>query len=73
MSMSSLPENVQNAFKEVFAQLPQRVLWKYEGEMKDKPENVMTMNWFPQRDVLCKTLKHSLYSRCITRNYNKRI
>ncbi|XP_025419519.1 UDP-glucuronosyltransferase 2A3-like, partial [Sipha flava] len=50
--MSSLPEHVQNAFKEVLAQVPQRVLWKYEGEMKDKPDNVMTNNWFPQRDVL---------------------
>uniref|UniRef100_A0A2S2N847 UDP-glucuronosyltransferase n=1 Tax=Schizaphis graminum TaxID=13262 RepID=A0A2S2N847_SCHGA len=50
--MSSLPEHIQDTFKNVFRQIPQRVLWKFEGEMKDKPDNVMTGNWFPQRDVL---------------------
>jgi len=50
--MSTLPDRVQNAFKEALAQVPLRVLWKYEGEMKDKPTNVMTSKWFPQRDIL---------------------
>lgn len=54
--MSTLPEHIQNTFKNVFRKIPQRVLWKYEGEMEDKPTNVMTDNWFPQRDVLCKYL-----------------
>ncbi|XP_029343538.1 UDP-glucuronosyltransferase 2B37 isoform X1 [Acyrthosiphon pisum] len=52
VSMSSLPENVQSAFREALAGLPQKVLWKYDGEMKDKPKNVMTRKWFPQRDIL---------------------
>ncbi|CAH1737610.1 unnamed protein product [Aphis gossypii] len=52
ISMSTLPNHIQNAFKETFAQISQRILWKYEGEMKDKPINVMTSNWFPQRDIL---------------------
>ncbi|XP_026811755.1 UDP-glucuronosyltransferase 2B2-like isoform X2 [Rhopalosiphum maidis] len=52
VSMSSLPENVQNAFRKALAQVPQKVLWKYEGEMEDKPKNVMTREWFPQRDIL---------------------
>ncbi|XP_001947235.2 UDP-glucuronosyltransferase 2B17 [Acyrthosiphon pisum] len=52
VSMSTLPDHIQNAFKEALAQVPQRVLWKYEGEMKDKPINVMTSKWFPQRDIL---------------------
>lgn len=54
--MSSLPDHIQDTFKNVFRQIPQRVLWKFEGEMKDKPNNVMTGTWFPQRDVLCKYL-----------------
>lgn len=54
VSITSLPENIQKAFKEAFAQVPQKVLWKYEGEMKDKPKNVMTRKWFPQRDILRK-------------------
>lgn len=52
--MSTLPDRVLKAFKEALAQVPLRVLWKYEGEMKDKPINVMTSKWFPQRDILSK-------------------
>lgn len=54
VSMSSFPETVQKAFVEALGRVPQRVLWKYEGEMKDKPKNVMTRKWFPQRDILSK-------------------
>ncbi|XP_050538589.1 uncharacterized protein LOC126904008 [Daktulosphaira vitifoliae] len=52
VSMSTLPDYIQNAFKEALSQIPQRVLWKYEREMKNKPANVMTKKWFPQRDIL---------------------
>ncbi|XP_008185006.1 UDP-glucuronosyltransferase 2B20 isoform X1 [Acyrthosiphon pisum] len=52
VSMESLPENVQNTLRETLARLPQKVLWKYEGEMVGKPKNVMTRKWFPQRDIL---------------------
>jgi len=51
--MSSLPESIQSAFREALAKVPQKVLWKYDGEMKEKPENVMTRKWFPQREILC--------------------
>ncbi|XP_016660305.1 UDP-glucuronosyltransferase 2B20 [Acyrthosiphon pisum] len=50
--MTSLPENILRALKEAIARVPQKVLWKYEGEMVDKPKNVMTRKWFPQRDIL---------------------
>lgn len=52
--MSSLPKHIENAFKEALTQVQQNILWKYEGEMKDKPKNMMTKKWFPQRDILCK-------------------
>ncbi|XP_016656348.1 UDP-glucuronosyltransferase 2B13 isoform X2 [Acyrthosiphon pisum] len=52
VSMASLPENVLRSLREALAQVPQKVLWKYEGEMEDKPKNVMTRKWFPQRDIL---------------------
>lgn len=39
-------------FKDVFAKLPIGVLWKYEEEMADKPDNVYTSDWIPQRDIL---------------------
>ncbi|CAI6347452.1 unnamed protein product [Macrosiphum euphorbiae] len=52
IKVSSLPGHIEQSFKEAFADIPQRVLWKYEGEMKDKPKNVMTRKWFPQREIL---------------------
>jgi len=59
--MSTLPEHIKNVFKEALAQVPQRILWKYEGEMKDMPKNVMTKKWFPQRDILCKIIRSKPY------------
>ncbi|XP_022175638.1 UDP-glucuronosyltransferase 2B37-like [Myzus persicae] len=52
IAMSSVPYNILTALKEAFAELPQRILLKYEGEMEDKPKNVMTLKWIPQRDIL---------------------
>ncbi|XP_060851913.1 UDP-glucosyltransferase 2-like isoform X2 [Rhopalosiphum padi] len=52
VALSTMPDHIQNAFKDALAELPQRVLLKYEGEMKDKPKNVMTSKWLPQRDIL---------------------
>lgn len=53
IKMTTLPEHIKKTFIEVFRQIPQNVLWKYEGEIKNKPANVMTRKWFPQRDILC--------------------
>ncbi|XP_060870458.1 UDP-glucosyltransferase 2-like [Metopolophium dirhodum] len=52
VKMSTMPDYIQKSFKEALAQVPQRVLWKYEGEMEDIPPNVMIKKWFPQRDIL---------------------
>ncbi|XP_015369149.1 PREDICTED: UDP-glucuronosyltransferase-like [Diuraphis noxia] len=39
-------------FLNVFAKIPQRILWKWEGELPGKPPNVMIRKWMPQRDIL---------------------
>lgn len=52
VKMSSLPRHVQKAFVEALARIPERVLWKYEGDIEDKPTNVMTKQWLPQREIL---------------------
>ncbi|CAI6344506.1 unnamed protein product [Macrosiphum euphorbiae] len=39
-------------FLNVFDKLPQRILWKWEGELPGKPSNVMIREWMPQRDIL---------------------
>jgi len=56
--MSTLPKHIQRTFIEAFSQVPQRVMWKYDGEISGLPENIMTRKWFPQRDILRKLLKY---------------
>lgn len=57
IAISSLAEQVQEAIIEGLGRVPQRVLLKYEDEMTtDLPNNIMTRKWFPQRDILCKTI-----------------
>lgn len=53
VTLSTLSEHIQNTFRDALAEIPQRVLLKYEGEMKNKSANVMISKWFPQRDILC--------------------
>jgi len=55
-----MPDYIQKSFKEALAKVPQRVLWKYEGQMEDIPPNVMIKKWFPQRDILCTIFRPKL-------------
>ncbi|XP_025075501.1 UDP-glucuronosyltransferase 2B20-like [Pogonomyrmex barbatus] len=50
--MTSFPNNIQQIFRDVFANMPCKVLWKYEGELINKPDNVYIAKWFPQQSVL---------------------
>lgn len=49
---SSLSAEAVQAFKEAFAEIPLRVLWKFEDHMDNVPNNVLLTQWVPQRDVL---------------------
>lgn len=47
------PAETLKIFNEVFAELPYRILWKFEDpKLKEKPENVFISSWFPQGDIL---------------------
>lgn len=48
----ALPEQIRKTILKVFGELPQKVLWKWEGEMNDLPPNVRISKWVPQQDVL---------------------
>lgn len=48
----NLPSEKRNALIRVFKKLPHLVLWKWEGEMPDKPDNVVIRKWFPQDAIL---------------------
>lgn len=51
---SAIKESVRKAMLNVFSKLPQRILWKWKGEMSDAPPNVKLSKWFPQGDILGK-------------------
>ncbi|MPC53573.1 UDP-glucuronosyltransferase 2B14 [Portunus trituberculatus] len=48
----SMPSEYRQIFLEAFRRLPQRILWKYEGELEDVPDNVRITSWLPQQDIL---------------------
>ncbi|XP_045595169.1 UDP-glycosyltransferase UGT5 isoform X2 [Procambarus clarkii] len=52
MQGTTMPVKYRDLFIEAFRRLPQRVLWKHEGELEDLPDNVMTSKWLPQQDIL---------------------
>lgn len=53
----TFPEEKRNAFLYAFSKIPQRVLWKWEGDvLPGKSDNIMISKWMPQRDILGKIL-----------------
>ncbi|KAL1265899.1 hypothetical protein QQF64_003926 [Cirrhinus molitorella] len=51
--VSSMPKEKATIFFKAFGMIPQRVLWRYTGEIPDNvPENVKLMKWLPQNDLL---------------------
>ena len=47
-------------FVEAFSRLPQRILWKYEGELQGASDNIRVSSWLPQQDILGKSATTSL-------------
>jgi glucuronosyltransferase len=55
LQAKTLPDDKRDAFLQAFSELPQRVLWKWEGDtLPGKPKNVWTEKWCPQNDILSK-------------------
>jgi len=53
----NIPERVRNLLMQVFAELPYKVLWKFEKEeLPGKPDNVVIRKWLPQQDILGSSL-----------------
>lgn len=47
-----MPAEILSVFREVFAKLPQRVIWKSEADIELVSENILLCKWLPQRDIL---------------------
>jgi hypothetical protein len=49
----TIPSEKRDAFIQAFSELPQKVLWKWEGDtLPGQPTNIKIVRWTPQMDVL---------------------
>lgn len=71
---ANMPEHLRHLLVQTFAQLPYRVLWKWEAGnngMHDLPPNVKLSRWLPQQDILGNCIKgdqnhlHSILIICV--------
>ncbi|XP_067265130.1 UDP-glucuronosyltransferase 2C1-like [Chanodichthys erythropterus] len=50
---SQLPDDVAEAIAEAFAELPQKIIWRYKGKIPSAlGNNTLIMDWIPQNDLL---------------------
>ncbi|XP_071524054.1 UDP-glycosyltransferase UGT5-like [Panulirus ornatus] len=49
---SSMPTHYRDLFLSAFSQLEQRVIWEFEVELEEVPDNVLIDKWLPQQDIL---------------------
>ncbi|KAL0810832.1 hypothetical protein ABMA28_010142 [Loxostege sticticalis] len=47
-----MDKELVNAFLTAFKALPYDILWKFDTDLENVPENVKIQKWFPQRDLL---------------------
>lgn len=53
LNISNLPASTLNSIMEVFSNMQQRVLLKFEDtDLQNTPSNVLVSNWLPQSDIL---------------------
>ncbi|XP_065224781.1 UDP-glucosyltransferase 2-like isoform X2 [Planococcus citri] len=64
LKAATLPAETINAFREAFAEIPQRVIWKYESQLENVSSNVMLLDWLPQRDILEHKNVKAFISQC---------
>lgn len=48
----SLPATTIKMFLNVFSKIPQTVIFKYEEDLPEAPDNVVVRKWIPQRDII---------------------
>ncbi|XP_050298922.1 UDP-glycosyltransferase UGT5-like [Anthonomus grandis grandis] len=52
LKSKDLPEATKNGILKIFGKLKQRVIWKFEEDLPNKPANVLIQKWCPQADIL---------------------
>ncbi|XP_076063030.1 UDP-glucosyltransferase 2-like isoform X2 [Oratosquilla oratoria] len=49
---NSMPVKYRDLFVQAFAQMKQRIIWKFEEELEGLSDNVLIRKWLPQQDLL---------------------
>ncbi|CAG9854065.1 unnamed protein product [Phyllotreta striolata] len=52
LKSSNFKPETRRALLNAFSKIKQKVLWKFETDLPEKPDNVMIMDWLPQNDVM---------------------
>nr|AVT42221.1 UDP-glucuronosyltransferase 321E1 [Lissorhoptrus oryzophilus] len=61
----NIPKRIRDLLMQVFAEVPYKVLWKFEGEeLPGKPRNVIIRKWLPQQDILAHPNVKVFISQC---------
>lgn len=65
MNVNTLPRKLRQDFFDAVASFKSvRFLWKWDGDVPNNmPKNVMTMQWFPQQEILGYFRKISVVNR----------
>ncbi|KAG6441099.1 UDP-glycosyltransferase [Manduca sexta] len=65
LKAASLPADKLNAIIEAVAEIPQRVLWKWDQKtLPGNPKNIFISNWLPQNDILAHPNVLAFFSHC---------
>lgn len=51
-SISTLPQSIIEVIIEAFEEIPQKVIWKFDGKIDNLPSSIMSRKWLPQREIL---------------------
>lgn len=49
---NTMTAEIKAAFQDAFAEIPQRVIWKFDDSIENLSRNVLLTKWMPQRDIL---------------------
>ncbi|KAJ9595581.1 hypothetical protein L9F63_013249, partial [Diploptera punctata] len=71
---NEVPEEKIRVFIEVFSQLPQKVLWKWESDtLPGKSANVRTGKWLPQQDILAHPNVRLFITQCGLQSFQEAV
>ncbi|XP_026332313.1 UDP-glucuronosyltransferase 2B1-like [Hyposmocoma kahamanoa] len=52
LQSSKLPQSIKAGVLDVFRELKQTVIWKFEEQLPNRPQNVHIVRWAPQQSIL---------------------